>query len=71
MPNFFLKFGFFVLVALALGIGAASFASFFGQQTTDNRQRKFLSEVEFKRAKIERKARRRSWKRRRNAQKND
>ena len=52
MPNFFLKFGFFVLVALALGIGAASFASFFGQQTTDNRQRKFLSEVEFKRAKI-------------------
>jgi hypothetical protein len=27
-----------------LGIGAASFASFFGQQTTDNRQQIFLSE---------------------------
>ena len=31
----------------ALGIGAASFASFFGQQTTDNRQQNFLSEEKF------------------------
>ena len=38
--------------AVALGIGAASFASIFGQQTTDNRQRSFLSEGKFKRAKI-------------------
>ena len=36
----------------ALGIEAASFASFSGQRTTDNGQREFLNEVEFKRAKI-------------------
>ena len=53
MPNFFIEVRLFCVSSpFALGIGAASFASFFGQQTTDNRQRKFLSEVEFKRAKI-------------------
>ena len=34
--------------AVALGIGAASFASVLGQQTTDNRQRNFLSEEKTK-----------------------
>ena len=33
-----------ITIANALGIGAASFASIFGQQTTVNRQQSFLSE---------------------------
>ena len=36
----------------ALGIGAASFASIFGLQTSDYGLRFFLSEAEMKRAKI-------------------
>ena len=47
-----LMFSLFLVASSALGIGAASFASFSGQRTTDNGQREFLSEVEFKRAKI-------------------
>jgi hypothetical protein len=34
-----LMFCLFLAVSKALGIEAASFASFFGQRTTDNRQR--------------------------------
>ena len=37
-----------LIAANALGIGAASFASVWGQQTTDNRQRNFLSEEKTK-----------------------
>ena len=45
MPNFFIEVRLFCVSSpFALGIGAASFASFFGQQTTDNRQQIFLSE---------------------------